>query len=242
MNEPRLVAYRLPSETEWPLRRALLRRDWMDGFKDRWPYRCLPLNIANQAGWEILSPASFAVTWDGGEGVEALRVEFDEGFAPHAPLIKSHFGGGVLTFCPPLLFRTEEPLGLFVRGPCNFWIDGAAALDGWVESWGLEASFTMNWKITRQDAPVRFEKGQPICLLQPFDLDQLERVHPVLRDLGDDPLLAERYDQWRSRRSLFSALRGPHQSQHTYTRGSNEAGEPVSGHRAGIDLRDFAQE
>ena len=146
----------------------------------------------------------------------------------------------MLTFCPPLLFRTQEPVGLFVRGPCNQWIDGAAALDGWVESWGLEATFTMNWKITRKDTPVRFERGQPICLIQPFDVGLLERVRPVLGDLDEDPVLAAKHDQWQARRSLFSALRGPQQSQHTYVRGGNEAGEAVPGHRTGIDLRDFA--
>ena len=239
MHATRLIAYRLPAPEEWQLRAAPLQRDWMDAFKDRWPYRCLPLNIANQAGWEILCPVGFEVVWDGGSGLEALSIRFDERAEVHAPLIKSHFGGGVLTLCPPLLFRTEEPIGLFVRGPCNHWIDGAAALDAWVESWGLEASFTVNWRITRAGALVRFERGDPICLLQPFDMGLLEQVAPELSDLAADPVLAARHEQWRSRRSLFSALRDPRKSQHTYTRGSDEAGGAVSGHRTTLELRDF---
>lgn len=29
-------------------------RNWMDAFASRHPYRCLPLNMANTTGWEIL--------------------------------------------------------------------------------------------------------------------------------------------------------------------------------------------
>jgi hypothetical protein len=214
----------------------------MDAFADQWPYRCLPLNIANQSGWEILCPVSLTARWDGGEGVAALSVDFEESAGRYAPRIRSHFGGGILTFAPPLLFRTRAPVGLFVRGPCNFWIDGAAALDGWVESWGLEASFTMNWKLTRPGADVRFQKGQPLCLLQPFEVSLLERVRPVLRDLAQHPDIAERYERWKARRLLFAAVRGPGRSQHDYVKGRDEDGAVVAEHRTGLDLSEFALE
>jgi len=235
-----LVAYRLDRKTEWPVRPAGLRREWMDAFSQQWPYRCPPLNIANQSGWELLCPVPLSVTWDGGAGVESLAIEFDEDADRYSPLIRSHFGEGLLTFAPPLLFRTREPLGLFVRGPCNFWLDGAVALDGWVESWGLEATFTMNWKLTRAGAKLRFEKGQPICLLQPFEMGLLERVRPVLRDLPENPELAERYQRWKARRLLFGTVRRQGQSQHDYLQGRDEEGAAVTAHRTGVALADFA--
>ena len=37
-------------------------REWMDRFADRHPYRCLPLNIANQNGWWLLCSATRPVT------------------------------------------------------------------------------------------------------------------------------------------------------------------------------------
>ena len=38
----------------------------MDRIPDNHAYRCLPLNIANSHGWEILSPCAFEVAWRGG--------------------------------------------------------------------------------------------------------------------------------------------------------------------------------
>lgn len=38
-----------------PLTPAPIDRDWMDATPDRFAYRCLPLVIANQAGWVIPS-------------------------------------------------------------------------------------------------------------------------------------------------------------------------------------------
>ena len=32
------------------------RREWMDVFQDRHPYRCLPLTMANSTGWDLLCP------------------------------------------------------------------------------------------------------------------------------------------------------------------------------------------
>ena len=235
-----LIAYRVGSDKPWSVRPAGLRRQWMNAFTDQWPYRCLPLNIANQAGWELLCPVSVEAKWDGGDSPDSLHVEFDEHTDEYAHLIKSHFGGGILTFAPPLLFRTQAPVGLFVRGPCNFWIDGAAALDGWVESWGLEATFTMNWKLTRPGVSVRFDKGQPICLLQPFEIDLLERTRPVVKDLEEEPELAARHERWMKRRFLFGAVRTGNQSQSTYVQGRDEEGNQVAGHRTDVELREFS--
>src|SRR3954454_16507116 len=42
-----------------PVRPAPLTRAWMDAVPDNHAYRCLPLNIANSHGWELLSPCAF---------------------------------------------------------------------------------------------------------------------------------------------------------------------------------------
>ncbi|MBT5435350.1 MAG: hypothetical protein HOK83_17005, partial [Rhodospirillaceae bacterium] len=54
---------------------APVTRAWMDATPDRHAYRCLPLNIANAYGWQILNPSSFRVRWDGGSGREALTID-----------------------------------------------------------------------------------------------------------------------------------------------------------------------
>ena len=40
-------------------------RGWMDETDERHAYRCLPLSIANAAGWEILNPVAFSAIWNG---------------------------------------------------------------------------------------------------------------------------------------------------------------------------------
>ncbi|MDH3733937.1 MAG: DUF6065 family protein, partial [Gemmatimonadota bacterium] len=50
-----LTAYELVEE---PLEIVVAdqRRTWMDELPDRFAYRCLPLLIANQSGWDLLCP------------------------------------------------------------------------------------------------------------------------------------------------------------------------------------------
>ncbi|MDR3507935.1 MAG: DUF6065 family protein, partial [Caulobacteraceae bacterium] len=43
-------------------------RGWMDDTPESFAYRCLPLNIANAHGWEILNPCAFEAVWNGEPG------------------------------------------------------------------------------------------------------------------------------------------------------------------------------
>src|SRR3989442_536780 len=56
----RLIAYRVFEPTAIDpaplLRPASPRRRWMEETTDRFAYRCLPLSIANQHGWEPFCP------------------------------------------------------------------------------------------------------------------------------------------------------------------------------------------
>ena len=59
-----ITAYKIMDNPP-PIRTADRKREWMDDTQDRFAYRCLPLSIANQTGWEILSPAGFTARWNG---------------------------------------------------------------------------------------------------------------------------------------------------------------------------------
>ena len=58
------------------------RREWMDAFQDRHPYRCLPLTMANCSGWEILCPIGLTIEWDGGLMEENIKLTGDEDWPP----------------------------------------------------------------------------------------------------------------------------------------------------------------
>ena len=195
-----LIAYQVSAET-LPLRAAERRRDWMDATPDRYAYRCLPLVIANQAGWELLSPCDFTARWDGGPHKEAVTLHFDG--APSA-LIHAHFGSGILTFAAGYLFRTSHGYNLWCKGPANEPKDGIAPLDGIIETDWAPYPFTMNWKFTRP-GDVRFRSGEPIATLLPQRRGELARFVPSIRPIGLAPDLERQYGLWRESRSQFIA-------------------------------------
>ena len=67
------------------LRPAGTSRQWMDATPGRFAYRCLPLTSANSHGWEMLCPADFEITWNGGDGLDALVIESDQPAAAESP-------------------------------------------------------------------------------------------------------------------------------------------------------------
>ena len=87
------------------IRPAPVEREWMDSTGERFAYRCLPLNIANAHGWEILCPSGFTAVWNGNQDLNAIAIKYDNS-DDHRFAI-SHFGHGTLTFHIPCLFRTE---------------------------------------------------------------------------------------------------------------------------------------
>jgi hypothetical protein len=184
-------------DTPAPLVPGRPERDWMDAFDIRFPYRCLPLTVANCSGWELLCPAGFEVEWDGGASQGALRVGAGAG-----GLAESHFGGGVLTFHTGWLFRTAPGWAMWVMGAPNHIKDGIAPLTGLVETDWLPFPFTMNWRMTRPGR-VRFAAGEPFAFLTLVEHRRLDEVQPVARPLADDVALAADYAAWRDRRAGF---------------------------------------
>lgn len=237
-----LTAYRV-SDAALEIVKGDPRREWMDGLPERFAYRCLPLLIANQAGWDLLCPTGFSVRWNGKPDLEAIRFKWDD--EPH-PAIASHFGSGVLTFTPGYLFRTTKDHNLWARGCPNIPKDGIAPLDGIIETDWAPFTFTMNWKITRPKHWVRFEKGEPICRILPYPRHYLESVQPRMRQLATDKRLANQYAGWRESRSRFiedlNALEAEAVEQgwqRTYVRGENMKGVKMKDHQTKLRLRDF---
>src|SRR4051812_30816381 len=89
-----LTAYLHPGWTPL-IRPAPPTRPWMDATPESFAYRCLPLNIANAHGWEVLTPHGFEAIWDGGPGTGAITIKLAPDAEPaRAPV--SLFGQGVL--------------------------------------------------------------------------------------------------------------------------------------------------
>src|SRR5262245_54372602 len=84
-----LIAYRL--NRHWPMRivPAPATRDWIAATPSQFARRCLPLLIANQAGWLILNSHPARAVWNGGPQPADLVVEQLGGEPPNPAT--SHF-------------------------------------------------------------------------------------------------------------------------------------------------------
>lgn len=188
---------------------ASATRDWMDASPDRFAYRCLPLNIANGYGWEILSPATFEIAWNGRPEKEAIQIRALDNFPHIDHLVLSHFTMGVVTFHVGYMFRTPPGWDLLATAPMNRPKHGIAALSGIVETDWLPFPFTMNWKMTAPGI-VCFEKGEPFCTIIPIQHDMLESFRPEVRVMDAEPELKAEYDAWTKSRTEFLANLGKH--------------------------------
>lgn len=220
-------------------------RPWMDATPEAFAYRCLPLNIANAHGWEILSPCDAEAYWTGQPGTEGVIVRNAPGTAAHNAAV-SLFGQGTVTFHIQALFRTPPGWDLFITGSPNRPKDGVMPLSGVVETDWSPYSFTMNWKFTRRNHRVRFARGEPICFVFPVQRGALERMDPKVVDLEDNPALHDEFKAWSRSRDEFqanvaSARLPADRWQKRYFRGINMTDEkPVPDHRTRLRLKPFA--
>ena len=181
------------------IRPASPKRDWMEGTTDRFAYRCLPLAIANAHGWEILSPVGFRARWTGGNGVESVEIVADEGSKAYQVPV-SLFGYGTFTFHVEGIIRTSPGWNIVVGGPPNDAKDGVAPLGGIIETDWSPYTFTMNWRFTRPNHWIRFEKGEPFCFFYPVPRGALDGIEPAIRPIDDEPGLRETFLKWSQSR------------------------------------------
>lgn len=242
----KLTLYPLTT-VETPLRPASARRDWMDAARDAFPYRCLPLALANQHGWEFYTPFDFEAEWTGGTLPEDVEVRSDapiESGHPGAPL--ANFGEGVLTFELSVMLRTPPGWNIFLTGPLNCVKDGIAPLSGVIETDWSPYTFTMNWRFTRPGT-VRFAAGEAIATLFPVRRDLFETIEPEVADLHSDKDTYAHFMTWRQQRADFAErLRRQETSavqekwQKTYYRGLNPDGsQGPDDHRIKLRVKPF---
>jgi hypothetical protein len=259
----RIEAYEIHPPRDMAIVKAPYQRDWMDATNQRFAYHCLPLVIANQAGWLISNPASFSACWNGGIRRDDLTLDFGTGpnpgsltfqtcvgaeWAPAENRITSHFGSGIVTFTLPYLFRTPPGVNLWVKGPSNCVKDGVCPLEGIVEADWSAATFTMNWKLTRPGT-VRFERGEPICMIVPVLRGLAESLEARQAPLASNPEVEEAFHLWEAGRSQFLldlAQRQPEAVargwQKDYFQGRGAEGARAEGHQTRVQLKEFVRD
>lgn len=237
----RLICYPLGDRAP-RIRPAPRERDWMDRTHDVYAYRCLPLAIANQHGWELLSDGAHEAIWNGGDHISDIDVSSSAGSSPAS----SHFGYAVLTFHINCIFRTEDNVNLWISGPTNRSKDGIAPLTGLIESDWMPYTFTMNWRFTRPNHRVRFEKDEPLCTIFPIPRGYVESCEPEFRSLDQDPALRDAYSRWSAERDNLNSqidknLAAAREQgwQKNYFQGRWPDGERFPHHQTKLHLKPF---
>jgi len=178
-------------------------REWMDDFQARFPYRCLPLVMANTTGWEILCPHDLTIEWNGGPLIDDVVIYPDDIEVDLKHHVVSHFTRGIVTFHTGYMFRTPPGWAVWAGGAPNHIKDGIAPLSGLVETEWLPFPFTMNWKMTRPGI-VTFKKGEPFCFIQLVENRKVDEFQPILRTIDEEPELKEQFEAWSASRNDFN--------------------------------------
>ncbi len=218
----------------------------MDDTPDSFAYRCLPLNIANAHGWEVLNPHGLEAIWNGGRGADAVTIRHDAQ-APAEKTAVSIFGQGVLTFHVYGIFRTPPGWNLWVGGSPNRLKDAIQPLTGIVETDWSPFTFTMNWRFTRPHTPIRFEANEPFCFVFPLERAAVESFKPQFAPMANEKALEEKFQAWSQARDGFhekmrrEPAKFPSASwQKHYYRGTDVSGQvSVEDHRAKLRLKPF---
>ncbi len=234
----------------WIIEPASATRQWMDETQQRFAYKCLPIVMANQAGWVVRIPGGVRATWKGGDGMGEMKIQVVGGPDHFKNQVVGTFGHGIISFTLPWLFRTPEGVGLLVRGVPNTWRAGAVPLEGVVETdWATQA-FTMNWRVTTPNKPVVFRAGDPICMLAPFPMDLAESLEPEKKNIREEPEIAaqfaahiaERKRRHAASRELIAEGRTEYDRTHwklDYLKGKSATGERADQHRTNFKLKPF---
>jgi uncharacterized protein DUF6065 len=245
-----LIAFHTSPRVPVRIAPAPLRRSWMEETRGRWAYKCLPLVVANEAGWFLLNEFRFEAVWSGEDHPGSIEIDFFDSEVPSPRPVRSFFGYGVLTWAVPYLFRTPPGYNLLARGPANWPKDGISALEGLVETDWSVTTFTMNWRFTRPGHSVGFEAGEPYCMIVPQRRGELELFRPCFRDIHSDPRTARlakeavetrHQAQVRKFLSLYSTEYEADKDawEGTYLRGLYPDGTKAPSHQTRLHLADF---
>ncbi len=206
----------------------------MDATPNRFAYRCLPLSIVNQTGWWIKNPVGFTATWRGASSPGTVDFRFDQAGDIWRGWINDQFGGGIITWNTPFLFRTRpEGSRLLVCGPVNQFKTYAQPLTALIESDWMSMSFTMNWKIVVPNQPVRFDVGEALFQAIPLASNvcsDLEGASVTYQRLVEDPEVFRAYEAWNEGRRSFHVQKAkgevkPDEWQKDYFHGRDSLGQ-----------------
>jgi len=170
-----------PEDVHLIVKKSHKKRDW---FTPHF-YRCLPLTIGNQYGFNISSQYDIAFEWDGGDSLDSIKFEVTqdpENLKNLEPNIKSHFGSGIVTVGVPFTFRTPPGVNLMTINPPNYVIPNVTVMTGVIETDNLRRNFTFNLKIQLPHIKTFIPAGLPLAAFIPVPRYFCDKFELKLQD------------------------------------------------------------
>lgn len=232
----KITIYRLhPGEPRVRIEPASKDRDWMDTTDNKYAYRCLPLNIANQHGWAVYPTSNISAMWHGGRHIDQVEIlNSGNGIAG------SHFGTGILTLHLDHILKPSPGYSLYITGAPNYPKQNIIPLTGVYEADWAPYTFTMNWKFTEIGKVVNFSSDEPFCFVFPVERDLVESFSIEYKNIEEDEQLNEHYKLWSKKRYEFieDTQRGPSAWQKQYFQGLYPDGQkcPFANHKTKLNL------
>lgn len=168
-----IIVNRTEDTEIFPIVPLNVKRKWMNDTRQKFAYKCLPLNIANQYGFAVLSPSDFTIDWWGGKGSGEVDIQV---FSDNQRIVdgfQNYFGEATFTLHLDFVIQTPEGYSTYIRGIPNELKHGIKPLDAIVETDWLPYTFTYNFVVT-EPGVYHFKKGEPLFAFFPIERNTVE--------------------------------------------------------------------
>jgi hypothetical protein len=182
--EKEITVYRIRESETFSIVPLNVKRKWMDKSYKKYAYKCLPLNIANQYGFAVISPADFTVDWWGGQERGNVDVHVKSENDEIKNSFHTYFGEGTFTLHVDFVIKTPEGFSTYIRGVPNESRKGIKPLDAIVETDWLPFTFTYNFLIT-EPGSYEFKKGEPLFVFFPIERNTVENFAIKTKSIND---------------------------------------------------------
>jgi len=247
----KIKAYRIDeSSSNMEIRKGNRQRNWMDDTISKYAYRCLPLTIANCTGWDLYAPCDFIVSWNGGNHQSDMTINYEK---DDMHFCGSGFGCGILTFHSGYIFKTSPEWNIMCTAPINEVIDWATPLTGIVETWWLNFTFTINWKLNKPGT-YKHDCKIPVARIIPIPHNPI--IETSMCVLSDNQIIDDEYNDWvDDRQQLLDDIDQSFSTQQdtgkvkldepkthwekTYYTGKDKSGQRINNHIIKKEYPDF---
>lgn len=152
-------------------------REWMTPHA----YRCLPLSIANEIGWDVISPCDLEVKLFGDNTINGIEVDNGNDY------FKSHFGCHTVTLqMRNYIWKSDNPdISLLIMPIPNSDHHDWRALTAIIEIEALDYPWFITIQFPPEYGKYKIKKGTPIARIIPISIS-LTQQNLIEQHISDE--------------------------------------------------------